>query len=191
MSSTHLGPKTRILFLSDICGFVDVWRCLTRGRVHRPTQPPIQWRAEMFPENVAEGWSKSSSNAEIKNGGAIPPLPHKSPRHGVLLIEPGSNFTLVNANCQSDECIYSYTRFVSCVSTPVAAYGQDIGDSIPNKRRVYPLLHRRVQTGFEALRTFFSRVPQEPSSGVKWLNVKLTSYLYPVSMIRLHGASSP
>jgi hypothetical protein len=35
VSSTHLGPKTRFLLLSDICGFVDVGSPLTRGRVCR------------------------------------------------------------------------------------------------------------------------------------------------------------
>jgi hypothetical protein len=28
VSSTHLGPKTRFLLLSDSCGFVDVWHPL-------------------------------------------------------------------------------------------------------------------------------------------------------------------
>jgi hypothetical protein len=45
-----------------------------------PSSPPIQWGAgDSFPRRDADLSSKS--NAGVKNGGAIPPLPHVSSWH--------------------------------------------------------------------------------------------------------------
>jgi hypothetical protein len=46
------------------------------------TQPPIQWVPGVKRQGrEADGHSPSFS-AEVKNGGAIPPLPHTSSWHG-------------------------------------------------------------------------------------------------------------
>jgi hypothetical protein len=50
-----------------------------------PTQPPIQWE----PKSISLGIKRSGhetdflppSNVEVKNGGAVPPLPNISSRH--------------------------------------------------------------------------------------------------------------
>lgn len=50
---------------------------------------------------------------------------------------------------------------------------------IPNKRRVYPLLHRCVQTDFDALQTFYPRSPGELSPGVTRPNRQANLLLLP------------
>jgi hypothetical protein len=51
-----------------------------------PTQPPTQWVPEALSPGVKrlglEADHSPSSNVEVKNGGAIPPLPHMSLWHG-------------------------------------------------------------------------------------------------------------
>jgi hypothetical protein len=46
-----------------------------------PTQPPIQWVPGAFSPGVKwqgrEADHSLSSSADVKNGGAVPPLPHK------------------------------------------------------------------------------------------------------------------
>jgi hypothetical protein len=55
-----------------------------------PTQPPMQWvpavlsLGEMRPRREADRLPPSS--AEVKNGGAIPPLPHTCSLRDALLI---------------------------------------------------------------------------------------------------------
>jgi hypothetical protein len=48
----------------------------------RPTQPPIQWVPGVLALKVKrpgrEADNSLPSSAEVKNGGAIPPLPHTS-----------------------------------------------------------------------------------------------------------------
>jgi hypothetical protein len=50
--------------------------------VLEPTQPPIQWVLEALPPGVKQSGREADhsppSSAEVKNGGAIPPLPHTS-----------------------------------------------------------------------------------------------------------------
>jgi hypothetical protein len=62
-------------FLAEIFLFSTVPR-LVQG----PTQPPVEWGPEtLSPEVKQEGHEANHSppsNAEAKNGGAIPPLPH-------------------------------------------------------------------------------------------------------------------
>jgi hypothetical protein len=40
----------------------------------RPVQPPIQW----VPAAISSGVTRPGREAEVKNGGAMPPLPHMS-----------------------------------------------------------------------------------------------------------------
>jgi hypothetical protein len=51
-----------------------------------PTQPPIEWIPGAISPGVkrpgSEADHSSPSSAEVKNGGAIPPLPHMSSWHG-------------------------------------------------------------------------------------------------------------
>jgi hypothetical protein len=62
------------------------------------THPPIQWVPGDLSPGVkqtgheAEQWSPSS--AKVKNGGAIPPLPHISLWHNAYLMKQRDNFTL-------------------------------------------------------------------------------------------------
>jgi hypothetical protein len=50
-------------------------------------------------------------NAEVKNGGAIPPLPHESSLYGASLIKHKNNFTLhlptaqLNVTCMNLNCV--------------------------------------------------------------------------------------
>jgi hypothetical protein len=50
-----------------------------------PTQPPIQWYRGLFPRGLKrqglEADHSPPSSAEVKKGGAIPPLPHMSSWH--------------------------------------------------------------------------------------------------------------
>jgi hypothetical protein len=47
-----------------------------------PTQPPIQW-VPVVKRQECEADHSPPSSAEVKNGGALPPLPHKSHRDNV------------------------------------------------------------------------------------------------------------
>jgi hypothetical protein len=51
-----------------------------------PTQPPIQWVPLTSPPGVKQQRRKTDHSppfsVEVKNGGAIPPLPHMSSWHG-------------------------------------------------------------------------------------------------------------
>jgi hypothetical protein len=55
-----------------------------------PTQSPIQWESGEISPGVKRPGLKAdhspSSSAEVKNGGAIPPLPHMYLRHSASLI---------------------------------------------------------------------------------------------------------
>jgi hypothetical protein len=50
-----------------------------------PTQPPIQWIPVVISPGVEQPGCEADhsppSSAKVKNGGAIPPLPHKSSHH--------------------------------------------------------------------------------------------------------------
>jgi hypothetical protein len=63
----------------------DSWQCkIFLSTASRPalgvTQPPIQWVPGALPPGVKrqrrEADQSPPSSAEVKNGGAIPPLPH-------------------------------------------------------------------------------------------------------------------
>jgi hypothetical protein len=62
-----------------------------------PTQPPIQWAPGTLYPRIKRPGRKADhsppSSAEVKNGGAIPPLPHMSSWHSVWLIKHRDNFT--------------------------------------------------------------------------------------------------
>jgi hypothetical protein len=70
-----------------------------------PTQPPIQWvPGAIYPglERLGrEAENSPSSSAEVKSGGAIPPLPHTSSWRSALL---------VNARSTGIICIYHGTE---------------------------------------------------------------------------------
>jgi hypothetical protein len=57
----------------------------------RPTQPPIQWVPGDLSSEVKlmghEADRSPSASAEVKNGGAIPPLPHTSLWHSAQLLD--------------------------------------------------------------------------------------------------------
>jgi hypothetical protein len=54
-----------------------------------PTQPPIQWVSRALSPRLKRTGSEADhsppSSTEVKNGGAIPPLPHMSPWHNACL----------------------------------------------------------------------------------------------------------
>jgi hypothetical protein len=62
-----------------------------------PIQPPIQWVPGAISPEVKrpgrEAGHLPPSNAEVKNGGAIPPLPDMSSWRGAYLIKHRDNFT--------------------------------------------------------------------------------------------------
>jgi hypothetical protein len=49
-----------------------------------------------FPRGKAAGACSHPSSAEVKKGGAIPPLPHMSSWHNAYLIKHRDNFTSYN-----------------------------------------------------------------------------------------------
>jgi hypothetical protein len=71
---------------------------ITSRKSLRPTKPPIQWAQGVLSPGVKrqerEAEHSPPSNAEIKNGGAIPPLPRMSSRHSAWLIKHKERFTL-------------------------------------------------------------------------------------------------
>jgi hypothetical protein len=62
-----------------------------------PIQPSVQWLPrDLSPEVkrlVREADHAPPSSAEVKNGGAIPPLPHTSSWHSAQLIKHRDNVT--------------------------------------------------------------------------------------------------
>jgi hypothetical protein len=79
---------------------VDFWhfvRLCPSRRTLGPTQPHIQWLAGAISPGVKrpgrEADHSSPSSAEVKNGGAIPPLPPMSSWHSAKLIKHRENFT--------------------------------------------------------------------------------------------------
>jgi hypothetical protein len=75
LDGQDLVPGRGKLFFSIVCG-------LALG----PTQRPTQWVPGVLSRGVKrrgrEADCSPPSSAEVKNGGAIPPLPHISSWHG-------------------------------------------------------------------------------------------------------------
>jgi hypothetical protein len=65
----------------------------------RPTQPPIEWIPRAPSPEVKQPKCEADHSpphrAEVKNCGAIPPLPHTSSRSGAESIIYGNNFTFL------------------------------------------------------------------------------------------------
>jgi hypothetical protein len=70
---------------------IFLYSTATRSGV-RSTQPLIQWvSVALSPGGNCR--DVKLTNAEVKIGGAVPPLPRKSSRRGALLIKTRNNFT--------------------------------------------------------------------------------------------------
>jgi hypothetical protein len=66
-------------------GTGDIFFSIASKTALMPIQPPIQWVPGSLSSRVkrpgSEAYHSPPSSAEIKNGGALPPLPHISSCH--------------------------------------------------------------------------------------------------------------
>jgi hypothetical protein len=131
-----------------------------------PTQPPIQWVPGALSPGVKRQGSVADhsppSSAEVKNGGAIPPLPHMSSWHIPYLIKQRENFIFY---------LYIYLSvalqpFVG--PWPLSSFwilytvGRIPWTGDQSVARPLPIL-RTTQTQNECTQTFLPRIGLEPT----------------------------